>query len=66
MDGLHLKEKNPLIFESLLSSLAASLANAKSADYYSQSILLLLRTPLRPRSLNSMHIALLSHSLNKE
>jgi hypothetical protein len=61
-----LKEKNPLIFESLLCSLAASLVNSKSVDYFSQSVLLLMRTPLRPRSLNSMHLVLLSHSLNKE
>lgn len=55
-----------MIFESILSSLAAVLANSKSVDYFSQNIMLLLKTPLRPRSFNSMQIVLLSHSLNKE
>jgi hypothetical protein len=63
---LQLKEKNPLIFESLLSSLANTLGNAKSVDYFSQSVLLLLRTPLRPKALNSMQVVLLAHSLNKD
>jgi hypothetical protein len=65
-ERVQLKEKNPLILESLLSSLANTLANAKSVDYFSQSVLLLLRTPLRPKTLNSMQVVLLAHSLNKD
>jgi hypothetical protein len=63
---IQLKEKNPLIFEAILSSLVYIIANSKSVDYFSQSVLLLLRTPLRPKTFNSMQIVLLSHSLNKE
>lgn len=35
-------------------------------DFFSQSIVLLLKTPLKSKSFNSMQIVLMAHSLNKE
>ena len=55
-----------MYFETILSSLSYALKNAKAIDEFSQILMILAKTPFRPKKYNSMHIALLSHSLNKE
>lgn len=35
-------------------------------DEFSQILIILSKTPFKPKKYNSMHICLLSHSLNKE
>lgn len=53
--------------ESLLESLTYFLKNSQAVDYYSQAVLIAIKTPfLKGKKFTSMQIVHLAHSLNKE